>query len=271
MRHDMAKTFYERGRSSSPYRYPRQFDMDGLDCVSPTRESMRQHYSWQFSKNKESRARFYNIHRTFKAGVGRLWSEVYAEIRANIHGNTLHEVLFHIRSDVAVNTYLSETGQILTNCRLWSGVVVAEEHFDYFVHPTTGILMTRLPTQSRGYKAADRRADELRRVYATRRDLGPLLQAHRIKGIWYAVELQRFEDVVDSGTDYNLLRDMVLGPIAIHRETGARTRYPYRGPGYVDYDLGRLLQTRYGRKDVYGVRKQQLSHEEMVRYELIIQ
>lgn len=256
MRQDMAKVFYERGRTGgAKYASPLQF-LDG-ESLTPTRESMTQHYSWLNEETKSSRLRFKALRRFLTANVGKPWTEVYAEIRATIKGITLHEMRWKLR-DVAVDTYLGTDGEVLANSD-WRGVVSASSYFDFYVHPTTGLLMANeflhgQPGQSRRHRRALHQASE----DANRRVIGERVQLHRVEGIWYEVTLAEYDNSPATESYGRVVFDVLEGRLHIAC-----------GDCWPEGAKARGVVALYGRAGVYGAAKRQLNHGELKRFGLL--
>jgi hypothetical protein len=143
----------------------------------------------------------------------------------------------------------------------YSGVQIAAEWYDFYVHPTSRCLQGATPRASHARTWAERAAEE---VAARRRDINATTQAHLVDGIWYAVKLGQLPPLV---------RYSHMSPLPLSRRGRCYATTSIVDPqefhdvllGWAgDYRRGDL-ERQYGRKRVFGISKRQLGHKELVK------
>jgi hypothetical protein len=224
----MAKLLVERPRVGGRGKLRRYRHFDPTED-GPLRQSM--------SRNLPGRGKALNenlspLIRYLRSKVGQLWDEVHAELREHVRADSaiqLH-ILQHLWQIVVRDAVILDGvpcqgagryGQPLTSYRFGQR---------FYVHPESRLLLAVPQRPSR--KRREKPKPPL--------ELSDGRQAHRIDGIWYAVELAPY---VPSALPVN---DVIFG--WIEGLTGWRQR-----------------QETYGRGDRYGVRKQQLGKREIRR------
>jgi hypothetical protein len=172
--------------------------------------------------------------------VNRPWNKVWSEISAHLKPTSTvqQHVRDHVADFVATNTCL-EDGTVWVGGRFGGREPLAKSRQLLYVDPRTGIL--RRNKHYKRYSQLRREAAaEAQRERATRmRELGPLLQLHRLRDCWWEVTLASYARPAEPPSSL----DVVIG--------AAMTALP--------------AEKLYGRYGVYAVRKRQLARAEIVR------
>jgi hypothetical protein len=173
--------------------------------------------------------------------VGRLWDEVYSELREHVRVDSaiqLH-ILQHLWQfvvrDVVINdgvlcfgsneSWRGRLGRPLTDVRYNRGVL--------YVHPLSGLLLA-VPVKASKKRGKPR--PRHRPTAVVPRTLSDGRQLHKIEEVWYAVELA----AIPAGAPPE--RDVILGP----------------GPRLL-WQHWEALPRTYGKPGVYGVRAERLT------------
>jgi hypothetical protein len=187
MRSDMDRVLVERPRHNRPrpgrgLSFPRGSKKNwagrDLECT-PSREGMRRvHHDWR----KWPSENFAPLRRYLRSNVGRPWSKVHAEIRAQLRGGTTMQqhVLQHLW-DFVVRRPIMKDGVAHDVRPFWGKrLLESQEKWPrFYVCPRTGLL---------------REAPRARRPPPVPSDLGrrvlsPTLELQRLAGVWFEVEL----------------------------------------------------------------------------------
>jgi hypothetical protein len=254
MRDDMDEVIIERPRRGSHWghrRRIRRIDPKRAALLDPESLPLRVgHHHWlKLSSNfKSLNENLAPLRRYLLKQVNRPWNKVWSEISTNLRStNTVQQhVRDHVDDFVAIRTFAKD------------GVVWAQSHrrgpqpldktwYELYVDPRTGILRPNKHFRKHDRKRRDdAAAGRLHR--ATRmRELGPLLQLHRLDDNWWW--------------------EIRLAPIPTERRTYGTFSYDARLPFFdfvLDSGLTKLPgHELYGRSDVYAVAKRQLSRAEI--------
>jgi hypothetical protein len=147
MRNDMAKVLVERERrgvrgaailvrrNRRHFNDPRSFD-DAPVFGSSSRHSQ---YGWG---GKELNENLSPLRRFIEANVGRLWDDVYSEMRQHIRWeNTVQRhILQHLWQYVERNVVLDEKGVACVRPYYGTGLRVLRKD-EFYVHPVSGLLL----------------------------------------------------------------------------------------------------------------------------------
>lgn len=154
--------------------------------------SMKGHLK-TFRNKKELNENLKPLRRFLRSKVGQPWDDVYSEIMQNLNMNnpSQHHVWRHLIEfgEVHTKTYM-ENGQVMIADSDPRPAGSYSWRDEFYVHPITRTLEFA-PQQPR-YRPAQiqRRSDEYRYVDSE----NPLVQWHKIKGIWYEITLREPND-----------------------------------------------------------------------------
>lgn len=227
-----------------------------LEAGVPQRESMSQQHKG-LSWDRKNYKGFWRtpLERYLTKAVGQNWDKVYSDLRQMFSGNLSHSVLDTVRNWVCTNAYLASDGDVRFQSGYSADETTNETCFRFYVHPVTRSL-TKVVAKTAGNQerrsmfSTPWRRSQYREDY---RELTADTQLHCVQGIWYKVKLgsisaalenARFESNI--GYTYDAIAHKPL----------------YQVMGYE-------LKQLYGKSDVYGVSKQQLSTQQLRKYELI--
>ena len=249
MRDDMHEVIIERPRRGSRMRHVRR-----LRRIDPKHTSVHDPESLPF---RIGHGRAANLNKTTKEfsdllgplkrylarQVNRPWNKVWSEISANIKASNpaQRHVLGHVLDLVATKTSLRDGEVWVTKFGRLTPLRDAWHH-QLYVDPRTGILRRNKHYKRWTQQRRDREQTEARERAHRMRELGPLLQAHRLKECWWEVTLAP----VPSGhrwRDWPPVFDVV-------RQAGLSALPPHE---------------LYGRRDVYAVKRRQLTSAEITR------
>lgn len=201
MREDMHKIAVERPRighdkgeaTARCFRREAKQELHMADYeedVLPIRESMK-FRSRAGDSLKNGRKSFNEnlnpIHRWLRSQVGRKWDEVYSELCQRLNRNNVcqNHLLFHIEEDVETKTFV-ENGYIGVNSYFGPASIGPNT---FYVHPLDGTLrLSAAKSYKRDWKAERKAAFDENRYIDPK---NPLIQYHRIKGVWYEIRLEK--------------------------------------------------------------------------------
>lgn len=175
MRSDMAKTVIDCYRNGPRLKQPKGYKKrDKIDENSPKMESIRKKWKQGYNQ-KQSGEHLQPLFRFLLSCVGRLWNDVYSEMRSilkadsAIQSHVMDHANWMIEKNVTVkgNAVYDYHGFRL----YWS------HHNQLYIHPTTGIL-SLLPKENK----SSLRKDPLEYVQIAQN------KYMKINGIWYQVE-----------------------------------------------------------------------------------
>lgn len=283
MRKDIAKVLVTRPRIRSRWNH----NGGGRSAMAanddlPSHESMRSRHV-RTNNAKELNEYLSPLRRFIEGKVGHRWDDVYSEIRSLIKaGNTIHEhILEHVDGYIAITVVAddrSQTGMVSHNklTQRYDRRMPVNPG-DIYVDPKDGII-----------KRAKRLAPAIAKATRapTYHTLSKYCVAVQIEGIWYAVDLKDYEErrrevpyieavtgkartrtvisyIVD-GRIVDTLGDRIASEVnKVRTNDSGSYRYSF---GSYRYHAGPDERTRaYGRPGVFGYRKRQLSHKELVR------
>lgn len=217
MRADMSQVVIERPRRGSAFGYhdvrPRcsGLDLEALDNLPKHQGYRRPHREtgdWkQFSDLLGP------VHAFVRSNVGRVWDEVYSEIRAHIdqRNEVQYHLLTHIEQYIEIKTFIDRDGDICTaGNHFWRNRKLREG--DIYVHPISG-LICEIPNKRRRDPRYERAVHSLYAVFGNHWhsvvqkgkadtgsrysdnaiiheahchvSVGPERDLHKINGIWY--------------------------------------------------------------------------------------
>ena len=253
MRKDMFKVIVERPRWGSRARaHNREVE---LDEDASARETTGQRHR---DRCKHLNENLSPLKRWLAAQVDRPWDKVYAELCARIDRRSTVQAHIHQHLEDFVAIRVIEVDGVLHATR-WSGLVPLEDRWgrwELYVDPRTGIL--RRNRKAAAVRRERKRADKARwraGVPATRRDLAPDRQLHRLDGVWYEVTLAPIPPRAEG------LRKWIAAPFDVVLHCSAHA-FAY------DPKTGMANWRQYGTSDRYAVRKRQLGHAELAKHGL---
>ena len=253
MRDDMYKVIVESPRSGSRMR-TRDGRIFRESEDAPFKLGMKKGYG----NRKYLNENLSPLKRWLQSQVNRPWTNVYAEICANIdRRNTVQEHIFsHIGDFVERNTSLREgrVGYFSSWGGKWSDI--SESYAEMYVHPATGILLANRRRKTWRKVRDENRARAVAEERTVRRDLGEFEQLHRLEGVWFHVVLESIALPVKRDGDLHYPRHW---DVVSKREVS-------RDPNSVK--TLQQLEKQYGKWSAFAVRKRQLSSAELKKYRL---
>jgi len=172
--------------------------------------------------------------------VDRPWNKVWSEISANLKASNpvQQHVRNHVLDFVAVNTSVRD-GVVWVAREGWRPEPLSECWSLLYVDPRTGILRRNKHYKKYALRRREHAAAQARGRADRMREIGPLLQLHRLNECWWEVTLAPIPRT-PSGR-YAAYSDAVIA--------AAMTRLP--------------APELYGRADVYAVKRRQLTSAEI--------
>ncbi len=275
MRSDLKKVICEDGRRGSggyTKGWEKNFedrDSDSefakLECL-PSVESMTKRLGGDkrgFSENLGA------LRGLIAKNVGKSWDKLYSQICRQVSptGTRVEQhVHQHLPDFIHIQTRIGPTGKIevIQFRGNWEAIdALRFSRRDYYVHPKTRCIVRLKKAGSYKVDMREGRAEAAKRrqdIFRTTDD--PLLQLHRMKGLWWAVTLERFDkDNIDQKKTDLLVKDpWELWPSRYSYATGAYTTAVVR-PSW-------KLKATYGLEDVIGVKRRILNKKELRLYGL---
>lgn len=242
MRNDMFKVIVERPRRGGSC--ARERAPHALDEGSPMQEGVRSRHQHRKHLNENLRPLERYLHRQ----VGRPWDAVYSEICAGIdRRNTVQQHIHqHLADFVAVRVSVID-GRLHWQKRWGEPAPLADRWAPrLYVDPSTGLL--RHNREREHVRRQEREALAARQRTPDRIALSSVRQLHRLRGIWYDVELA---PIPAAGHGPGVV-DVVRGRIVV--------AYGHRGAGRLVFHGDPML---YGCGDVYARSKRQLGSREL--------
>ena len=131
------------------------------------------------------------LRRFLDSRIGKPWDEVYSEIMQNLNLNNAvqYHVYQHLTRDrmVEANTYLSKTGKVMANTPYGPRWVGDNWLPTFYVDPTNGTLQKTIEcSKHRNVYSKD---EPNKNGYFDKKN--PLVQYHKIKGVWYEFGMRR--------------------------------------------------------------------------------
>lgn len=272
MRDDMDKLLCERERTGSREYNPRkgydrrtrardyEDEYDRMDA-QPRHESMTRRLLGEtrsFNENLEPLRRF------LEKQVGRPWDKIKSEMTKIVGRESVvhRHVWQHVQDFVSEDVVVVDGKLFWRQTWRWGSKHLIPLDRDcrsvyLYVDPRTGILRRHRQWGS-GYGKKAKKANKKRReqeILDRRRETdNPLIQLHKIKGIWWEVILAPY-GLTDQIQDL-----LVEKPCEAYRLNWYDPASP------IGIRPTRAMQECYGRAGVQGVRKRQLSSKEMKRY-----
>lgn len=246
MRRDMVKIVTERGKAGGWTTFGRMTrDFEAL----PSREGMRQRYRYS---PKICRFRPAALRRFLDSRVGARWTDVWAEIKRTLTGNSpaIQDALYFIRSAVECHAFLQD-GMVFAY--KWGKKYLVSDVCKLYVHPATGLLERAMPRKTWRQLRRERDAQRASEMTARRRDVSDTAQFHKLNGNWFEVSLDKLPAHRKSRSlaalAFEIRRDVVTGAI-------------------VQYVSDMYGEEEYGKPGYYATKKRQLSRKELKRYRL---
>tara|TARA_B100001778_G_scaffold334986_1_gene350443 strand:+ start:13931 stop:14776 length:846 start_codon:yes stop_codon:yes gene_type:complete len=247
----------------------RDMDQEQLEAL-PTKEGMRRPHVMNWS-GKELNENLNPLYRFLNKQAGRPWNDVYSEICENIRPDSatqLH-ILQHVFDIVETKVKLVDGKPCYLSRTYWrtreENLPITDwgngSYSQMYVDPEDGIL-----------KIAPRREKIKRRRNFRDGDKfytdDPLVQYHRIKGIWYRIDFRELEDkdIVNRNKEGKLL-DERFWRVGAHDILSGRK--PFAFPHYAYDWLPRLYEWEhhYGGR-IVPINKRQLNSKEIKQYGL---
>jgi hypothetical protein len=174
--------------------------------------------------------------------VNRPWNKVWSDISAHLKAtNTVQQhVRDHVVDFVAMRTFIADGGVWVTG-RRGAPVLLKESWQQLYVDPRTGILRRNKHFKRHTQISRETAEAEARERAVRMRELGPLRQAHLLKGCWWEVTLAHRPWLPRQG--YAPCADVVIA--------AGMTALP--------------SSELYGQDGVYAVNKRQLTSAEIVK------
>ncbi len=280
MRPDLKKVICERERTGSRdymggnkgvEKDFRDRDSDSeyptLDCL-PSGESMTKRLGYSkrsFSENLGA------LRGLIVKNVGKNWDKLYSQICRQVSptgSNIERHVHQHLPDFIYMQTRIGpESGkvEVMRFLRHWEPLdELRYSRLDYYVHPKTRCIV-RMKASS-GFKAQIRetRAEKEReRQDVFRATSDPMIQLHRMNGLWWAITLERFDAAsIDTKKTDLLVKD----PWELHP-----SRYSYVTGGFTTATVrpSWKLKETYGIEGVIGVKRRILNKKELKLYGLV--
>lgn len=242
MRNDMFKVIVERPRRGGSYARERAPHAD--DEGAPMQESLR----WRHQHRKWLNENLRPLERYLHGQVGRPWDKVYSEICAGIDRRSTVQQHIHQHLADFVAMRLSIIDGRLHWLKGWGQPTPLADRWapKLYVDPATGLL--RRNREREQLRRQERVTWSMLEQTPDRIDLGPLRQLHRLKGIWYEVELA----LIPPAGRGRGVADVVRGCTVV--------AYGHRGAGRSVVHGDRAL---YGSDEVYARHKRQLGTREL--------
>ena len=154
-------------------------DLDSL----PTHQSMRSsvpHYTYPRI------VKFTPALRWLAQQAGRVWNEVYAELRERFDTRNTQQgvILEHLLDKVERKVYFDDVGQPRVASAYGSWAVSG-----LYVHPVSGLLLLAQPKVGAARQRAEQRQRGQDAIAARRVEVSSSLQLHLVDGLWFWVEL----------------------------------------------------------------------------------
>lgn len=175
MRSDMAKTVIDCYRNGPRLKQPKGYKKrDRIDENSPKMESIRKKWQQGYYNQKQSGEHLQPLFRFLLSCVGRLWNDVYSEMRSILKADSAIQSHVMDHANWMIKKNVTVKGNAVYDYRgfrlYWS------HHNQLYIHPTTGIL-SLLPKENKSV-----RKDPLEYVQIAQN------KYMKINGIWYQVE-----------------------------------------------------------------------------------
>lgn len=214
--------------------------------VLPVKQGMRHRYD-RYWGTAEPRLSLAPLRRLAASLVGQNWDKARSELIHSFGRDFKgRQALEWVEREISLNTHMVD-GRVFVGCDFY-GLVPIEKHYNrLYVHPETRMIC-KVPS---GAKKIVRKVEPVTRV-----TLDDMTQLHLVNDIWYAVTLESLESAKASGVAAKYFR---YAPHVRDRVTGKKLNYVSL------YDLRSL----YGRDGVFAATKRQLSHKELVKYQLL--
>lgn len=241
MRPDMAKVIVERPRRGG-WKLGKGSGRPAFDA--PSMAGMRRPHADRKGLNENLAP----LIRFLRSRVGKHWSKVYSEISGHLRADNAvqQHVRDHLDDFIAVRTSLLDGDIVIHDQGRWGGPRPLKESFcRFYVHPVSGVIHANRfrDARVRRWKSPQETASA---IEARRIDIGPMRQLHKLKGLWFEVELAKTEPAAARNRDTPPERDAI-------RDAGLTTL---------------PLPELYGAKGVRGVKKRQLGRKELLAYGL---
>ncbi len=196
MREDMSKILVERPRIGSNTgeaisrltrrSFKQKFRLDPEDAFE-TRQSIQGHLGGPKRHHKELNENLKPLRRFLLSKVGKPWNDVYSEIMSNINLNNAAQ--YHVWQ------HLIQLGEVQTKTYMEGNAVMVSSYGsprqvgyygqeEFYVHPVTRKLECAARKQETWRKKDNR--DNNRYIDLKK----PLIQWHKINGIWYEIKFR---------------------------------------------------------------------------------
>lgn len=173
MRKDLQKLLCEQERRGSSRKYrevrrDKEFTVD-YNEFSAGRESMTRRYMVK-GNNKEFSENFAPLFGIIRKNVNRPWDKVFSELNEvfDMRNHVNAHILVHLWSFVATKTFIGKDGKVwITGQRYGEADVPLDASTEYYVHPTSGLLLRNqryMSWKRMNREGAERRAAEERKT-----------------------------------------------------------------------------------------------------------
>jgi len=241
----MAQVIIERPRvGGGPRKRKSLRDLEDL----PSRESMRRCHK----DRKELNENLAPLRRYLISKIGKHWDKIHSDVCKNIKLTSAVQkhVLDHLYMMVKLDCFVGPDGKVWERGRYGAGDRPISEGFnEFYVHPKSKVLCYHQWKRNWWRRKKEENPD--------RKVLSDLLQLHRIGGVWYEIHLRKtpeyFEAKGQSGlgtvvkTTWDGIYDVLEGEY-LRRRLSLRI-----------HSLRAAMLEKYGREDVYCVKKIQCS------------
>lgn len=255
MRKDIVKVITERGSCGN---YPTkgsepEFKNEDGELIGPSRVSISklQKRNWN---GKESRLNLNYLKRFLVSKIGENWDKTYSELKQAFKSETGEFLEINRLIDwwVATNTHLNEEGIVVVHDRYNGSQLVENSHSDYYVHPTTRVLM-KVPVVIRSKRKNKKEREAQANNSSPIIEVSDTKRLAKIDGIWYEITLSA---IPDKGSSEALAAIDVL--------TGSPPYFEGRRGSEKEHRFKSLYRT----SGVYASAKRQLAHRELTRLNL---
>lgn len=255
MRYDMSKVIVERprvggdgGNSDDPKGYKKKLDKALKNALDDDqtwdRESTSRHrkHGWNA---KEFSERLGPLRKFLRSKVGQPWNDVWSEICKNLRNDNV--VQNHVRDHVGWDV---EQEVVMVDGKPMHATKDYGIYSPFYVHPDTGILCETEKGKRRHWNGYPKK-------FVPGKD--EMHQYHVINGVWYEIELADFPPRTKNR--WGNWNGDTVNDIILCRRKDAFFHYGFGGASRSE------CKNLYGR-EVYGIRKHQLSGKEIKKLKL---
>jgi len=207
MRQDLNKQLCERQRHGSTRKFHSERrlklfnDMRGEELENlPKREGMKKRYRVN-RVDKELNENLNPLYGLVRKNVNRPWNKVYSELCEVFDMKSVinRHILQHLFSMVELKTFIDDDGDLMYRggYRRGAQAVLDDNGPEYYVHPTTGILLKN-PHYESWRQSKNRRSKEWRQAKGDTEFRKIIDDTHELRrrgvdGVWFLCTLEKFE------------------------------------------------------------------------------